>query len=353
MVAGLAALRRTICTATEIRKVNYSWRSSWSASNVRARRVRFSLPLPNRSCPYGLMGEMERIPMSHVTIVNRSQLFAAATAISAVGFLTIPTPAQAHPMLPLAPACSQYSFPDGDWPILMQNIGSLVITTHHGANAAGRVTGKAVGNVTSGGIYSGGRNVDFTITFSDTRQTRFTGTVGDDGLVHLGVANGWDNGGTGVSWDSTRPLDCADAPPPAPAQQPAPPAQTAAARLGVAVNGPTTLAAGQSGIYTVNLSNSGDTGAPVELYVSFGGNLQQSGQVTPSGGVNCEVINNAGGTTSVHCTVPQFQSKATANIVVQGRGSAPGAGHLTVNINSSDPGAQFVQKSQGLNVSIT
>ncbi|MDT5267030.1 MAG: hypothetical protein QOI90_3656, partial [Mycobacterium sp.] len=154
-------------------------------------------------------------------------------------------------------------------------------------------------------------------------------------------------------WDSITPLACVIAPAPAPAPQPAPPAQTAGARLGVAVKGPTTQPAGQNGIYTVNLSNSGDTGAPVELYVSFGGQLQQTGQVTPSGGFNCDVINNAGGTTAVHCTVPQLQSKATANVVVQGRGSAPGAGHLTATINSSDPGAQFVQKSQGLNVSIT
>jgi hypothetical protein len=55
----------------------------------------------------------------------------------------------------------------------------------------------------------------------------------------------------------------------------------------------------------------------------------------------------------VHCSAQQLPSKATTNIVVQGRGSAPGAGHLTVNINSSDPAAQFVQKSNGLNVSIT
>ena len=32
---------------------------------------------------------------------------------------------------------------------------------------------------------------------------------------------------------------------------------------------------------------------------------------------------------------------------------APGAGQLVVNINSSAPGAQFVQKSQQLNVTIT
>jgi hypothetical protein len=131
-----------------------------------------------------------------------------------------------------------------------------------------------------------------------------------------------------------------------------PPAGPAAARLGVAVNGPTTLRAGMSGSYTVNLSNPGDVGAPVELYVSFGGQLQQTGPVS-SGGLNCDVINNAGGTSAVHCTSQQLQSKATAQIVVQGRGSAPGAGHLTVNINSSDPAAQFVQRSQKLNVSIT
>jgi hypothetical protein len=34
------------------------------------------------------------------------------------------------------------------------------------------------------------------------------------------------------------------------------------------------LVAGLSGTYTVNLSNSGDVSAPVELYVSFGGRLQ-------------------------------------------------------------------------------
>jgi hypothetical protein len=302
------------------------------------------------------MGEMERIPMSHVTIVNRSQLFAAATAISALGLLTIPTPAQAGPMLPLAPLCHQYQFPGNI--TLRQDNGEVVLFSSYGFEARGVAMATGANGHQAQGTVSGGMNglkdVDFTIHYNDAvgGQIHYTGTVSDDGYVHGGAQTGQLSGSG--HWDLTeRPLGCVVDPAPAPAQQPAPPAQTAAARLGVAVNGPTTLTAGQSGIYTVNLSNSGDTGAPVELYVSFGGNLQQSGQVTPSGGVNCEVINNAGGTTSVHCTVPQFQSKATANIVVQGRGSAPGAGHLTVNINSSDPGAQFVQKSQGLNVSIT
>jgi hypothetical protein len=292
--------------------------------------------------------------MSHATIVNRAQLFTAATAISAAACLTVAAPAPAHPMLPLAPACSQYSFPNGDWPIQIQGGGLFVISTHHGATAAGRVlsNGKYQGNVTSGGIYNG-RNVDFTITFADGVMGRYRGVVGDDALVHGGVGDP-----TGdipaPHWDSTRPLECNDAPPPPPAQQPAPPdAQTAAARLGVVVNGPTTLPANTSGTYTVSLSNSGDVSAPVELYISFAAPIQQTGQVTPSGGFNCEVLNHAGGSTAVHCTVQQLQSKATANIVVQGRGSTPGAGHLTATINSAAPEAQFVQKSQQLNVSIT
>jgi hypothetical protein len=256
-------------------------------------------------------------------------------------------------MPPLAPPCSQYNFYTGDWPIATGD-GQYVIQTHHGPTAAGRVlqSGDYRGSVTSGGI-SNGRNVDFTITFNygttyGVGPRRYTGTVGDDGLVENGSSDYWD-GGRPEPWGSIRPLACIDAPPP-----PAPPdAQTAAARLGVVAKGPTTLPTGQSGTYTVSLSNSGDTGAPVELYVSFGGQLQQTGQVTPSGGVNCDVINNAGGTSAVHCTAQQLPSKATANIVVQGRGSAPGAGHLTATINSSDAGAQFVQKSQQLNVSIT
>jgi hypothetical protein len=43
---------------------------------------------------------------------NRTGILAgAATAIGAVGFLTVPVPAHAVPMLPLAPACTDYRFP--------------------------------------------------------------------------------------------------------------------------------------------------------------------------------------------------------------------------------------------------
>jgi hypothetical protein len=295
------------------------------------------------------------------TIIHRqtaakrtAQVLAAATAITAMGFLTGPTSAQARPILPLAPLCHQYQFP-GNFTLRWDD-GEVVLFSSYGLEARGPTAttyndGRQSHAVVSGGM-NGLKNVDFTIDSGSSVPEHYTGAVADDGYVHGGVVT--DQVGS-HHWDSTeRPFACVLAPAPATAPQPAPPdAQTAAARLGVVVNGPTTLPASTSGTYTVNLSNSGDVSAPVELYVSFGGQLQQTGQVTPSGGFNCDVINNAGGTTSVHCTAPQFQSKATANIVVQGRGSAPGAGHLTGTISSSDPGAQFVQKSQGLNVSIT
>lgn len=293
--------------------------------------------------------------MSPVIISHRSLLFAAAAAITAAGFLTVPTPARAGPMPPLAPPCSQFNFYTGDWRIEIidapPGTGPNVIQTHHGPTAAGRVltdNGTYWGSVTSGGIY--GRNVDFTITSTDNVRKRYTGTVGDDGLVNNGVSSR-DDGSYPANWYTTNPLVCIDKPTTA---APAPPgAQTAGARLAVSVNGPTTLAAGMSGTYNVNISNPGEVGAPVELYVSYNGNLQQTGQVTTAGGFICDVQNYPGGTSSVHCTVGQFGSKATATIAVQGRGSAPGAGGLDVNINSSDPGAEFVQKSQKLNVSIT
>ena len=161
----------------------------------------------------------------------------------------------------------------------------------------------------------GGTSIDITIKWDQGPgagyASHFTGKINDDGLASgiLTLGNRQDN------WSSLQKFSCiTQAPPPAPAP-------ATAARLGVAVNGPTTLGAGQSGTYTVNLSNSGDVGAPVELFVSYNGNLQQTGPVTPSGGLDCEVRNYAGGTSSAHCTVGQFGAKATATIVVQGRGS--------------------------------
>jgi hypothetical protein len=291
--------------------------------------------------------------MSQAKVFKKSALLAAATALTAGGLLTVAAPAQARPMIPLAPACANYLWPGGDFSV---KAGNGTTTTM--AVSQDRVVGRPVvladgapvadasyGNP-SGGII-GGTSIDFTINWDQGPvagySSHFTGKINDEGLASgtLTFGNRQDN------WSSSQKFSCiTPSAPPAPAPAPA-------ARLAVVVKGPTTLATGLSGTYTASLSNSGDVGALVELYISFGGQLQQTGQVIPSGGFNCDVIDNAGGTSAVHCSAQQLPSKATTNIVVQGRGSAPGAGHLTVNINSSDPAAQFVQKSQGLNVSIT
>jgi hypothetical protein len=168
--------------------------------------------------------------MSHATIMNRAQLFAAATAITAVGFLTVPTPARAGPMLPLAPPCSQYVFTGGF--SLREDAGNrfLGVQTFFSSTGPTTVGGRAVsvsddnvhkdlGNV-SGGIQ--GRKIDFTITWDDGRlPSHYTGTVGDDGLVHRGVSN---YGPDPIGWDSINgPLNCGDPvapPPPKPAPGP-------------------------------------------------------------------------------------------------------------------------------------
>ncbi|MFY9918506.1 MAG: hypothetical protein WAL26_08930 [Mycobacterium sp.] len=222
--------------------------------------------------------------------------------------------------------------------------------------ATGGINGPLQGNYVRGGIK--GNRVDFDIDWDslgpDGAVGRYTGAVDNNGYAH-GTTHDALSNGPSARWDSQVPLVCATpaAPPapapPAPAPEPAPDAQTAVARLGVSVSGPKTLPAGQSGTYTVNIGNAGDASAPVELFISFNVPLQQTNQVAPSDGFNCEVLNSS----AVHCSIPQFLSKAQTSIVVQGRGSTPGTGQLVVNINSSDPGAQFIQKSQQLNVGIT
>jgi hypothetical protein len=52
----------------------------------------------------------------------RSQLCATATAITAVGFLTVAMPAQAAPE-----ACSQYAF-NGDYVISGANTGQVIVS---------------------------------------------------------------------------------------------------------------------------------------------------------------------------------------------------------------------------------
>lgn len=106
----------------------------------------------------------------------------------------------------------------------------------------------------------------------------------------------------------------------------APPAH-ANAQFTVTAKGPSSLQAGLSGTYVVTALNDGDA-APVELFIVFAGKLQQFGQISAEGGFDCTATEN-----KVRCTTPRLASHVPTEIVVQGRGSEPGAGQLVVNIN--------------------
>jgi hypothetical protein len=139
--------------------------------------------------------------MSQLTNVNRSQLLAAATAITTMGFLTVSPPVQAHPMLPLAPACNQYFF-NGDF-TLRQDNGAVISFNSTGPVASGTAHGGTDSGTVTGTIQ--GRNVDFTITWAGQplyAPFNYTGTVGDDALIHDGAVDG------AIPWHSTRPLGC-------------------------------------------------------------------------------------------------------------------------------------------------
>jgi hypothetical protein len=124
--------------------------------------------------------------------VIRSQLFAAAGAATALGFLSVTAPAF-----------------NGNFMIHGANIGEVRVDAAPGTRFAGEAftladdDSTAVhGFIQDGGIQ--GRDINFTISWiepSDTTWT-FKGTVSDDGLVH----------GPGFMslWDSTSPLACND-----------------------------------------------------------------------------------------------------------------------------------------------
>jgi hypothetical protein len=180
--------------------------------------------------------------MSQLRIMNRPRLIAAATALSAVGFLTASPPAQAHPMLPLAPACDQYRF-NGNFSLKQSN-GDMVVFSSIGQQASGNATATGGINGPLHGVVTGGikgDKLDFTMVWNENApgttapsQGDYTGYVSADGFAHGDTSQHnvpfGDTPGGSAHWDSTVPLVCvtpaapAPAPPPAPvSHQPVPP----------------------------------------------------------------------------------------------------------------------------------
>lgn len=101
----------------------------------------------------------------------------------------------------------------------------------------------------------------------------------------------------------------------------------------VTIDGPASLPVGLSGTYAVHAINGGTDSAPVQLYIVFAGALDQTGQLTADGGFDCTVSRDQGSNAIVRCATQRLEAGTSSEIVVQGRGSAPGAGQLVVNIN--------------------
>ncbi len=272
-----------------------------------------------------------------------SRALATATAICAVGFLTVPAPAHADPTLPLAPACKQFGF-DGNFSLKQAN-GAVV---KFGTNGPFEAVGQAVATGTGGsgdgtmrgdikGGMNGYSNVDFTIIWRGNLSVgHYTGAVADDGFVH-GVTTD-EVYGNSANWDSTVPLSCvqpADAPPAQEAPKPIPAPVPATAVVGAVINGPATLQTGLSGTYVVTVSNSGGVSAPAELFIIFAKKLEQTGQIRAEGGFGCEVSQAAGINATVRCTGPQVEPGAKFDIVVQGVGRTPGPGIVLAKIGNN------------------
>jgi len=156
--------------------------------------------------------------MSRVTIANRSELFAAATAVSAVGLLGLSAPAHAGPMFPLAPPCSQWGFP-GQFSLYQSNGYTVQFPatgpTVHGfvPATAANVDGEMGANGVDGIIQ--GSRIDFTILWhlgnpGPGSEGRYLGKVGKDGFAHGSTWDTYQPAGLDLPthWDATVPLAC-------------------------------------------------------------------------------------------------------------------------------------------------
>jgi hypothetical protein len=159
---------------------------------------------------------------------------ATATAMSALGLLTVPAPAQATPMVPQAPAaCDSWHLNSNTLTIDLSGIGQLFIDWNGttGPSVADPNT-KLTGSVSNSGFARGHGGPDPTVDLTITWSRSSTGTPSHlTGKIdpQFGSANGtYDSG----QWNAHEHFTCVHyasqeppaPPPPAPAPAPAPPA---------------------------------------------------------------------------------------------------------------------------------
>jgi hypothetical protein len=171
----------------------------------------------------------KRIAMSQLISMNKSRIFGAATAFSALGLIFAPAIALAAPPLPLAPPCSQWGFA-GDTRFDQSN-GWAMRFTSTGAQANGPAVGftpKPPTQPSMHGTISGGVDgyaIKLEVRWDGGALGKYEGSVDANGFAH-GTSYDAKTPSSTATWTTEGPLKCiaAPAPPqPAPApQQPAP-----------------------------------------------------------------------------------------------------------------------------------
>lgn len=147
--------------------------------------------------------------MSREMIAMRPFLAAAAAAVlSTVGMTTVPNPAYAKPMFPLAPNCVQYGWP-GDVQLRHTNGWSATFSSvgpnASGAASATHPSGQDLQGTISGGIY--GHSVDFTIRWNNGAVGHYTGLVGDDSIPR-GDTVDTAHPENKAKWNTVFPISC-------------------------------------------------------------------------------------------------------------------------------------------------
>jgi hypothetical protein len=153
-----------------------------------------------------------------------SKRLATLAAISTAGLLAVPFPAAAIPMVPLAPACEQWTY-TGTM-VIDQSNGGQVHLVWNGLTTSGQALWFGAGGdrkgTSSGGVNKG--HLDFSIAWQGAPgSNRYTGDIRPIGASSvLGDAYGKvlnQDGGTS-DWVAHEAFKCADAPKPPPAAPP-------------------------------------------------------------------------------------------------------------------------------------
>ncbi len=152
---------------------------------------------------------------------------ASATAISAIGLLTVPVPAHAIPAIPLAPQCTEFAFNGPTkihtatgWELSFNSTGSEA----HG-DVVASLEKNGEGNPASNfGTVVGliqGNTISLHVTWN-TRTGDYTGQIDPSGLASGDSVDTKLGNEAGTAWNLTEPLRCVS---PAAPVEPAPPVQ--------------------------------------------------------------------------------------------------------------------------------